>query len=440
MMKVRNYLFVLFAILFCLSVALFIHAVATYPESVIAEPETVFSVEDVDLDFSEPFAENGNEFWGASNISIPVSEDVLTGRYVKITAGQNSATIVTAKNVAFARGTYVLSVTVLQTTTANITVSLTDSEDCSDINFEPKDVSSYAKYDKARWDIVIPSDTSYKIKITFNRSTSKTFSFDDICLYKLDETAVDEENVITESVVYIRTTAESKGLRFQGKVNAEYYDALCATKTNVKTGMIVAPTDFLSDVEFTVAALSAPEKYVLIYAETFYNQSTHETDGYYAFYCTIKDLIPFNVDRSFSARSFVSYTEDETTKYVYGAYDEELHSKNAYEITANALAGGGLDEMTRVAFLGYQDVIGNIDGEIVSQNGTEYTVRYTVERAGYFTLTTAGNTYSVTSLNGDENAYNSGYVNLNSGAELVFVITVNGDFADFPIGGKIYYK
>lgn len=432
-MKVKNCLLKIFSIVLCFSFAISLSLILS-ANKVIAETGQVLSVSDLNFDFETAIDHN---VWGESCVFISKSG------YAKINTNEYTGTLNTVKKVAFEKGTYILNIDVIQSHTASIGVSLTDSEDNPDIIFDDKDVSSFnIENNPVSWTINIPSNSDYNVQIEFKRSTTENFYFDNIELYKLEESGSEnEENIVTEDVVYIRTTINSKGLRFQGRVDKEYFETLCENKQNVKTGMMIAPTDYIEGIDFTVSDLDAAGKsYLLIEAETFYNQNTIETDGYYAFYCSIKDLIPFNVDRNFSARSFVSYTENDETEYVYGAYDKSLHPKNAYEITAQALNEGGLDEATEAAFLSYQNVIGLFNGSILEQNGNEYVVKYVVDRAGYFTLKTNDNKFTVISLNGNTEAYLNGYVELNAGAELTFVITVNGDFINFPVFGKIYYK
>ena len=205
-MKVKNCLLKIFSIVLCFSVAISLSLILS-ANKVIAEKGQVLSVSDLNFDFETAIDPN---VWGESCVFFSKSG------YAKIKTNEYTGTLNTVKKVAFEKGTYILNIDVLQSHTASIGVSLTDSEDNPDIIFDDKDVSSFnIENNPVSWTINIPSNSDYNVQIEFKRTTTEAFEFDNIELYKLEESGNEnEENIVTEDVVYIRTTINSKGLRF----------------------------------------------------------------------------------------------------------------------------------------------------------------------------------------------------------------------------------
>lgn len=169
----------------------------------------------------------------------------------------------------------------------------------------------------------------YTFQINATAPTNKSLFIDDVVLYDTEKTSI-----VTESGAYVRTAQGNAGLRFKGKVNKALFDGYVNNPecTEVTAGMIIAPTDFLSDCAFTVSALNLNEKAV----QKCNASIVAEKDGYYTFNCAIVGILSQNIDRPFSARSFISFKIGDTTYYLYGNYSENNNSRSVYEIACLA--------------------------------------------------------------------------------------------------------
>ena len=403
------------------------------------------------------------DFWGASNIRI--SSDESYGYYASATKAQTSATLTMLTPVYLLPDSYVFGFRIIRSGTASVSVTVYNDANKEDGNivkaFAPTSINDLSD-SVVRWDIDIAVAGNFWFDFSIEKDKTN-FNFDDFTLYKklsggtpvippeepvveqpedppTEETEIDGEHIFIESGVCIKTIKNSHGIRFCGRVDKSYFDGIKLSDNNAEMGMMIAPTDHLSGVEFSASALdSAGKTYSVILADKIFNEDTAVADGYYEFYCSLIDIYPFNIDRNFSARTFVRFADGENTRYIYGEYSAENNSRNAFSVAQTALADtSGFDDDTVDAIRGYVDIIKRIDGVIETANENVYTVTFAVTQKGYFTLKTYGNEFGVLSLNGDENGYSQGYCVADGETTFTFVITVNGEFGDFPVYGKFY--
>ena len=135
--------------------------------------------------------------------------------------------------------------------------------------------------------------------------------------------------------------SEPTGLRFTGYIGKDYLDDLKATygNANVKVGMFITPTDYLTDnsLAFTKEALDGcgalPEgkKYRKINASTILETG----DGAaYKINCVLANVMEANYGRAFSAITFV---EINGNTYYYSNYFEDDNSRSIARVAEAAL-------------------------------------------------------------------------------------------------------
>lgn len=184
--------------------------------------------------------------------------------------------------------------------------------------------------------------------------------------------------VETEEGASIRVQGSGNGIRFKGKVDKNTYDKLVERfgKENVEVGIMIVPTDYLTEgIEFTIDGLKGKEPLSIV-AEKWNNADTAEKDGYYGFNCAMTDIYPENTDRKFSARAYVKYNTGTKEKYTYAEYDEAKHGRSIYEIAIKAKREGNISaETTEVidAYLARIDIRELKEADFIETSGT-YTI------------------------------------------------------------------
>lgn len=127
--------------------------------------------------------------------------------------------------------------------------------------------------------------------------------------------------------------SDPTGIRFSSEFRKAMIDSLRATygEENVNLGMIIAPTDYLTDtgVEFEMEALDAcdelPEiRYVKVDAKTI-----HEDGAYYTINCALANVHESNYNRRFSARAFIEVNGE---VYKYADFNLENNSRSIAEV------------------------------------------------------------------------------------------------------------
>lgn len=161
------------------------------------------------------------------------------------------------------------------------------------------------------------------------------------------------------------------GIRFSSEFRKSMIDSLRATygEGNVNLGMIIAPTDYLTDtgVEFEMEALDAcdelPEiRYVKVDAKTI-----HEDGAYYTINCALANVHEGNYNRRFSARAFIEVNGE---VYKYADFNLENNSRS-------------IAEVSRAAYGDLSDTKDSVDGGL--KYSYEVTVGETVKYSPYTT-------------------------------------------------------
>ena len=146
------------------------------------------------------------------------------------------------------------------------------------------------------------------------------------------------------------------GLRFQSALSKEFVDSFIEKGYTVEFGTLYAPTDFLTGKKFVLTDVE--ERKVKKIEATNYQ----EIDGQYVFYTTMINIQTANIDRAFSARTYLIISKDGEVKYVlYTDYNEQNNSRSAYQVASGLLAkeNNGLDS-TEEKFLidNYISIVG----------------------------------------------------------------------------------
>lgn len=141
------------------------------------------------------------------------------------------------------------------------------------------------------------------------------------------------------------TTLENSGIRFATIIDKGWYDEkkADATVSSITYGTLIVPTDYLSAVgEFTLEGLEASGKNYInaVVSNGFTNEDTATEDGYYQFMGGIKNILPANYTRNFSAVGYVTvtYNSGADTETYYSAYSEVDHSRNIYQLADRTYA------------------------------------------------------------------------------------------------------
>lgn len=144
--------------------------------------------------------------------------------------------------------------------------------------------------------------------------------------------------LLTESGAYFKLSTNSAGLRFFGRADKNYVDSLLADDSvnNLTYGILIAPEDSLVYADgFTVSGLGV-EPYILMTAETVYNEDTAATDGYYGFACALVDIKQENLNKRFAVRTFLHYEKGYDDCYEYGDFSVDDNVRAFAEVIGKA--------------------------------------------------------------------------------------------------------
>lgn len=164
--------------------------------------------------------------------------------------------------------------------------------------------------------------------------------------------------VVMQKGAYLKanTTLKDSGIRFASVIEKAWYDEMKADSAvaDITYGTLIVPTDYLYEISaFTLEGLEASGKNYINAAmnEGFTNAETAEEDGYYQFMGGIKNILPANYTRNFSAVGYVMVTfasgEVETH---YTTYCEEDHSRNIYQLADRTYADRSAVETEQYAY------------------------------------------------------------------------------------------
>lgn len=146
--------------------------------------------------------------------------------------------------------------------------------------------------------------------------------------------------LLTESGAYFKLSTQSAGLRFFGRADKAYVDALKANSdiTELYFGILITTEEVAKSItSFTVSELDYTlSPYILMTANETYNTATAETDGYYGFGCALIDIKESNLKRRFAVRTFLHYKYGYDEYYEYGDFSEENNVRAFSEVIARA--------------------------------------------------------------------------------------------------------
>ena len=242
-----------------------------------------------------------------------------TSKYSNITAG-----------VPYKFGVKFLSGDVGESTCL-VTVTVYDASNVKINSYQSELTSVTAINEWTDVSVAIPSnENAVKVKITITVNAKSNCGID----YVYGVTDI----ISTDAGASIRLSKDTPGLRFTGKVDKTFYDEYFANY-GASVGMIIVPIDYVQSVgEFTVDALNNGGKaYLDIQAKIWNNSATIEQDGYYGFSCAIVNIKQNNVKREFCARTYIKYTLNNQTTYIYGEYDYISHARSIYSVANKAM-------------------------------------------------------------------------------------------------------
>lgn len=303
---------------------------------------------------------------------------------------------------------------------------------------------------------------TYEFSFTLEESKNYGFTFfvsgfdgevsiDNMGLYYLGEATserepetFDGENIATEWGASIRAYGTESGLRFKGRVNKAFFDGLATNYPDIQAGIIITPTDFLSDCDFTVSALTSAKAVQICTVSRWNNEQTVDTDNYYGFNCAIVNILPYNIDRIFSARSFVRFTENGHVKYIYGDYVEADNARSVKYVAEQALKESEKYAPYQIEAMNYfLDTIYYPEATSIVATDGGFTLQYS-GITGYFVLDYDRQTYTVSvnsfKVNGTAANFSQGIILLSESAdiEISFSVSAAEPISDCPVQGKIY--
>ena len=168
-----------------------------------------------------------------------------------------------------------------------------------------------------------------------------------------------EGMIATYDAACVRLSDKS-GLRFVTEINKDFLNDIVTKygKENVKVGTLIAPTDTLVGVDFTIYALEQLHKntgkvtYATIEATI---DSPFKTCGNKNIYAgSIVNIKLGNIHRAFSAVGYISYTENGVTTYIYS---DTIASRCVSDV-----AQAALDDLSTVQDNNYQYAVEDMDG------------------------------------------------------------------------------
>ena len=379
--------------------------------------------------------------WGYIGFSLIVSGE---SKYVKTSSESGDHTLSPTATVSLNAGVYKLNLDAMVNGNADISFRLD-----SDI-YVNETISGQGTFDTYEFTFTLEESDNYWLTFYVSNFTEDV-SLDNLGLYYLGEGVAerepetfDDENVLTEWGASIRAHDTTSGLRFKGRVNKAFFDDIVAAYPDAEAGMIIAPTDFLDDCEFTVSALTKAKAVQICTVDRWNNEQTVETDNYYGFNCAIVNVLPYNIDRRFSARSFVRFTENGNVKYIYGSYEEADNARSIKYVAEEALKEAHIYADYQITAMRYfLDTIYYPEETSVSATNGVYVFDYS-GITGYFVLDYDRQAYTVSvnsfKVNGTETDFSYGMVLISESAdiEISFSISASGEIDGCPVKGKIY--
>ena len=197
------------------------------------------------------------------------------------------------------------------------------------------------RYESTTWDSTRVRTQFYVRAIDTNQTPDATYTatVENLKIYK---GLTHAKRYVLDTVAGAAVRLDNPtGLRFTGNIGKDYLDGLKAEygAGNVKVGMLITPTDYLTDnsLAFTKEALDGcgalPEgkKYRKIEAATILET---EDGAAYKINCVLSNVLEANYGRAFSA---ITYVEINGNTYYYSNYFEEDNSRSIFRVADAAL-------------------------------------------------------------------------------------------------------
>ena len=403
---------------------------------------------DVEVDMSSLAGEYKPNYWGKINLKGSIRND---NDYCATCADKNEDFFLHQGNFELQAGKYTVHFEAkIKNGTCNIAVGFRVNNEF--VVCETDTLSNLSDYTEKTYELDLAESGVYEFCFK-SLDISKTLYIDNMRLYyegnggeeQGQEEVPPENNVQAHGGAYIRTVKNSAGLRFKGEVDKQLFDGYVAEygRENVSAGMIIAPTDFLRDCEFTYLALSQNKAVQVCVAEQWNNEDTCEEDGYYGFNCAFINILPYNIDRKFSFRSFIRFTEGENTEYVYGGYSETDNARSLYEVALAAREDAAKYEDYQVEIIEYFCNLIDYPAAEISANGNTFTLTFS-DIKGYFVLDYDKTAYSLSGATvsvGGFDAKSFGGMELiaeNSDITITFTVNTEESLTACPVRGKVY--
>ena len=401
-------------------------------------------------DFNET-VEEGYPFVGWTGSGASVSDESGQGSCVR-SESKTIDLVLQQLNVFLQSGKYTVRfrAKIKSAGSRDVTVGFADNNSTF-VASNSTTVSNADDFDDFSLDLELSDTGTYEFKF-IALGTVRIFVDDMELVYVEDSGAGEEQSEVltddgiqTQAGAELRTVLSSPGLRFKGKISLNLYNYYVQNygENNVQVGMLIVPTDFLSDCEFSYEALSAAKKAVQIcVAEKWNNASTANSDGFYGFNCAFINILPYNIDRKFSFRSFIRFIENDKPNFVYSEYSEENNARSVYEVAVNLHNTGDFTEEQAPTINYFCNRIEYSAAEAVGHGNNSFSLTIS-DVQGYFVLDYDRETYSLSDVRmwrGEEEIDFSGMAFLSDKTDITITFTVDTaeTLENCPIGGKIY--
>ncbi|MBP5466939.1 MAG: hypothetical protein J6Y43_05200, partial [Clostridia bacterium] len=179
------------------------------------------------------------------------------------------------------------------------------------------------------------------------------------------------------------------GIRFETKIDKDNYDYFVSVygEANVETGTYIVPKNYLGITAFGEYFADETKTdgtdYVKIVNQGFVNEQTAETDGYYKYYGSLVNILPYNYCTDFFGIGYIKITDGNNEYTIYGGNEPDNYSKSIFEISKRAYKDFDTGTSEKNVIKGYLDGVVSIVGGAQSveiENITEgYVSPYSVD-------------------------------------------------------------
>ena len=240
--------------------------------------------------------------------------------------------------------TYVASINYFVTQSATLIIKYAKSN-TNTLYSESFEVGA-GKWNKASVKFTPENDSSVKIRFEITNLVGDIY-LDDAYL------GIDGEPgaLNIDYGAYLRLEKNSSGIRFRGKIDKNYLDKIKAdsSKTDISYGILLTktypePIDYTTPEEitadiFTVDELTAYNiPFIFMEATKIYNGNSCDTDSFYGFNCALINIKEENFKQSFSARTYLRYTENGSIVYEYSDYSAGENARSLEQLVNKAYA------------------------------------------------------------------------------------------------------